>query len=323
MDKKRFYTEQDSGKVFLWAMLLPQIISLVFACIFACIYKTQEEMQGSIFYIFVASILAQACFAFILYYYNKKNKICIKQATKFNTNINLKNVLVCMLISIIAVFGFVNLVSAANNFFVWIGFKLNGIAVPNNTFLWFLFNVVFLAALPAVFEELIFRGMIFNGLRNKGFWFACLISAIMFAVMHLSIEQFVFPVIMGIVFSLILEKTGSIVYTIITHFCNNFIVVLISYISNFTGRDIASFNTNSIVGALIALAVAVVSGVIIWLLIKFLLKSNVQTNEQEIVLEPAKPNYQYTSFIQKNFVLSSLIIGIVLWIIVVIGNLFM
>ena len=74
MDKRNFYTEQDSGKVFLWAMLLPQIISLVFACIFACFYKTQAEMQSSILYIFVACILAQACFAFILFYYNKKIK---------------------------------------------------------------------------------------------------------------------------------------------------------------------------------------------------------------------------------------------------------
>ena len=108
MEKRNFYNEQDSAKVFLWAMLLPQIISLIFACIFACFFKTTEEMQSSIIYIFFACALAQACFAYILYNYNKKNKIFIKQATKFDTNINLKNVVVCMMISIIAVFGFVN-----------------------------------------------------------------------------------------------------------------------------------------------------------------------------------------------------------------------
>ena len=321
MDKRNFYTEHDSGKVFLWAILLPQIISLIFACIFASVYKTQEEMQSSIFYILVACVLAQACFAFILYYYNKKNKICIKQATKLNININLKNVLVCMLISIIAVFGFVNLVSAANNFFAWIGFNLGGVEVPNHNFWWFLFNVVFLVALPAIFEEFIFRGIIFNGLRGKGFWFACIISAVMFAVMHLSIEQFVFPIIMGVVFALILEKTGSIVYTIITHFCNNFIVVLISYISNFTGRDIASFNTNSVTGALIALLIAAIAGTVIWLLIKYLLKPNMQTNEQKIVLQSTNLTQQNTNFIHKNFVLISLISGIVLWLVVVVGSL--
>lgn len=319
MDKRNFYNKQDSGKVFLWAMLLPQVVSLVFACIFACFYKTQAEMQSSIFYIFVACVLAQACFAFILFYYNKKNKISIKPATKLNTNINLKNVLVCMLISIIAVFGFVNLVSAANNFFAWIGFKPSGLEVPNHNFLWFMFNVVFLAALPAIFEEFIFRGIIFNGLRSKGFWFACLISAIMFAVMHLSIEQFVFPIIMGVVFALILEKTGSLVYTIITHFCNNFIVVLISYISNFTGRDIATFNTNSVLGAFIALGIALVASLIIWLLIKHLLKANTHQDEKEIVLEPV--NTTSTNFMQNNFVLISLIAGIVLWLVVVVGSL--
>ena len=185
-----------------------------------------------------------------------------------------------------------------------------------------MFNVVFLAALPAIFEEFIFRGIIFNGLRSKGFWFASIISAVMFAVMHLSIEQFVFPIIMGVVFTLILEKTGSLVYTILTHFCNNFIVVLISYISNFTGRDIATFNTNSVLGALVALAIAIVAGIIIWLIVKYLLKPTTQTKQTEIILEPNK-TIQNTNVLQKNFLLISLLSGIILWLVVVVGSLLM
>lgn len=322
MDKKNFYTVEDSSKVFLWAMLLPQIVSLVFAFIFASIYSTTEEMQSSFLYIFVACILAQACFAFILFYYNKKEKIAIKPATKFNTKISIKNILVCMLISVVAVFGFVNFVSLANNFFAWLGFSSSGLAIPDNTFGWFVFNVVFVALLPAIFEEFIFRGIIYNGLRSKGFWFASIISALMFALIHLSIEQFVFPIVMGLVFALILEKTGSILYTMITHFCNNFIVVLISYIATFTGRDMATLDTTSWLGAVLAIVIAIVAGIIIWVLIKYVLKKQQSTEVNLPIEDNENQQTQVVVNSNKKYFTIALIVGVLFWIFMVVSELF-
>lgn len=323
MDKRNFYTIEDSSKVFLWAMLLPQIVSLVFAFIFASIYTSAEEMQTSFLYILVACVLAQACFAFILFYYNKKKKIALIPATKFDTKINLKNILVCMLISLVAVFGFVNFVGLANNFFAWLGFSASGLVIPNNSFGWFLFNVVFVALLPAIFEEFIFRGIVYNGLRSKGVWFAGIISALMFALIHLSIEQFVFPIVMGVVFALILEKTGSVVYTMITHFCNNFIVVLISYIATFTGRDMATFDTTTWYGAILAIIIAIVASVIIWLLIKYVLKTKTQTTEvNNQPEESVNLQAQTLGKLNKKYFTIALISGVLFWIFMVVSELF-
>ncbi len=315
MDKKKFYTDSDSSRVFLWALLLPQVVSLILALVFSFIYKNETEMISSLFYLIVSALLAQACFAFIVFYYNKKNKINVKIATRTSFNLNLKNVLVCLLISIIAVFGFVNIITLISNALTSIGFP-DGVSLPNNTFYWFIINVAILAFLPCVLEEMIFRGTIFNGLRCKGFVFATLISSLMFAIVHLSVKQFVFPFVMGVVFCFIFEKTGSLIYSMITHFCNNFIVLLISYIGNKTGQNLAMLQIDNIyIMVAISAIIAAVSAVIIFLLVKFVLKSN--QKEQNLNVQTCKPLTENQEQNSKNIAVA-LAAGIALWLVYVV-----
>lgn len=327
MEKRNFYNVSDSKNVFLWALLLPQVVSLVIAMIFSFVYKTQEAMTSSLAYLFVSVVLAQACFAFIFYYYNKRNNISFKQATKLNFKCSFKNVAVCVCISIIAVFGFSNFINIISDFLTKIGFNSPEAALPINTFYWFLINVVLLAFIPAIMEELIFRGMIFNGLRKKGFKIATIISAVMFATIHLSIKQFVFPIIMGVVFSFVLEKTGSLVYTMIVHFCNNFFVLLISYITKVTNKNFIEINfTNSyFLTIFLSIIIAIIASLLIYVLIKFVLSNNqketlgmdIQNENDTIVVNDVVS-------IQKDKIdlTTSLIIGVVLWIVYVLCSLF-
>ena len=327
MGKRNLYNVSDSKNVFLWALLLPQVVSLVIAMIFSFIYKTQEAMTSSLAYLFVSVVLAQACFAFIFYYYNKRNNINFKQATKLNFKCNFKNVAVCVCISIVAVFGFSNFINNISNLFAKIGFNSPEAALPINTFYWFLINVVLLAFIPAIMEELIFRGMIFNGLRKKGFKIAAIISAVMFAIIHLSIKQFVFPIIMGVVFSFVLEKTGSLVYTMIVHFCNNFFVLLISYITKVTNKNFIEINfTNSyFLTIFLSIIIAIIASLLIYLLIKFVLSNN---QKETIGMDIQNENDAFVVndvvSIQKDKIdlTTSLIIGAVLWIVYVLCSLF-
>lgn len=320
MDKKKFYTTSDSSSVFLWALLLPQVVSLILALVFSCVYKNQEEMLSSLFYLIVCALLAQLCFAFIVFYYNKKNKIDIKLATKTNFNLSVKNVAVCILISIVAVFGFINIITIISNALTNIGFA-DGVSLPNNTFYWFIINVVILAFLPCVLEETIFRGIIFNGLRSKGFVFATLVSSLMFAIIHLSAKQFVFPFVMGVVFCFILEKTGSLIYSMITHFCNNFIVLLISYIGNKTDKNIALLQIeNTWLLVALSIIIAALAAVVIFVLIKFALtsknaesNSNAQNNQGQIS--------QSTTEQKQKSITMALVVGIVLWVLYVVLSL--
>ena len=333
MEKKNFYTTENSCKTFLWALLLPQIVSIVLAVVFSFFYKTQEELANSLIYLFTATILAQGCFAYVLFRYNKKNNINFVKATNLKTKVDVKNILICILISIIAVLGFSNFINMITNFFTQIGFNQTTPSLPINTFYWFFINVLLLAVIPAFFEECIFRGMIFSGLKSRGLWFATIISSVMFALIHLSIKQFVFPIIMGCVFCLVLNKTGSILYTMIIHFCNNFFVLLISYINSCTGKSVLSLNVTSFWSGALVTFIAILSTILILLLIKFALNGNNKNvsetlNSSEISTSNAKDLSNVSNDLtntdkksQNKYIIGVIVAGVVVWLVYMISEL--
>ena len=92
-----------------------------------------------------------------------------------------------------------------------------------------LLNVVVLALLPAVLEELMFRVCILQTLRRYGDRLAILLSAVLFGVMHGGIAQSVFACMVGLLFGWITVTTGSPRCAILLHFVNNAISVVMQY----------------------------------------------------------------------------------------------
>ena len=86
-----------------------------------------------------------------------------------------------------------------------------------------------LAVLPAIFEELFFRGILLNSLISGGKLFAVIVSSLCFAVYHCSITQLLYQFIFGIAFSLLALNSKSIFPCILTHFLNNFIILTAYY----------------------------------------------------------------------------------------------
>lgn len=78
-----------------------------------------------------------------------------------------------------------------------------------------------LAVIPGVFEELLFRKAIFNYAKQFGNYFAIIVSAILFGLIHLNVQQCIFAFLIGLVFAFIIYKTGDIKLTIILHTLNN------------------------------------------------------------------------------------------------------
>jgi len=77
-------------------------------------------------------------------------------------------------------------------------------------------------------EELLFRGVLYQALRRTmPVGSAVVLSALIFAAMHLSVVLFIPFVLMGAVLALVYERSGSLVPTILLHACNNAIVLLI------------------------------------------------------------------------------------------------
>ena len=83
-----------------------------------------------------------------------------------------------------------------------------------------------IAVLPAIFEELFIRKGVYGILRSKGTIFATIVSALVFATIHLNFSQFLFAFLIGILFAMVREKTGKLYPTMILHFINNAIATI-------------------------------------------------------------------------------------------------
>lgn len=88
--------------------------------------------------------------------------------------------------------------------------------------------IINIAILPALVEELIFRGIIMQTLRKFGDGFALLVSSVVFAVMHRNLVQGPNAFLMGLVIGYFVMYTGSIWTGVLMHFINNGLTVAIT-----------------------------------------------------------------------------------------------
>lgn len=90
-------------------------------------------------------------------------------------------------------------------------------------------SVFSLAIIPAICEELLFRGLIFKGLKSGGKVFSIVLSALMFSLFHCAIEQTVYPILIGLLLGVIMYYENNILYCIAVHLTNNLLSLIISY----------------------------------------------------------------------------------------------
>ncbi|MDD3430220.1 MAG: CPBP family intramembrane metalloprotease, partial [Oscillospiraceae bacterium] len=92
--------------------------------------------------------------------------------------------------------------------------------------IWLNFLVVVVAA-PLV-EEFVFRKLLYGALRPYGVRSAVLFSALAFGLYHMNLYQILFATVLGTIFALVVEKTGTIRYSVILHtMINGFTVVVL------------------------------------------------------------------------------------------------
>lgn len=114
-------------------------------------------------------------------------------------------------------------------FFKSIGANVSEISVPLDSG-WHLTVFVFvLAVLPAVAEELFFRGVILSALKNAGKAAAILFSALCFSLYHCSVSQLAYQFVYGAFLAWLAITANSIIPTILAHFINNFAVLMFEY----------------------------------------------------------------------------------------------
>ena len=95
-----------------------------------------------------------------------------------------------------------------------------------------IFNIFMVAFLPAIGEELLFRGVIQRIFTNwtRSFHWGIWISAILFSALHLQFYGFIPRMLLGVFFGYLLVWSSSIWLPIAAHFINNGVAVVIMYL---------------------------------------------------------------------------------------------
>lgn len=94
----------------------------------------------------------------------------------------------------------------------------------------FLGALLLMAIVPCVLEETVYRGVFYNEYSKLNPWKAALLSGLLFGLMHGNINQFCYAAVMGILFALLIEATGSILSTMLIHFWINAGSVVMIYL---------------------------------------------------------------------------------------------
>jgi sodium transport system permease protein len=82
--------------------------------------------------------------------------------------------------------------------------------------------ILVLAVIPAICEEIAFRGFIFNGLRQKGAGArAVLVTAVLFGMSHGMLQQSLAATLMGLLLGWITLRSGSLLPALVVHAINN------------------------------------------------------------------------------------------------------
>ncbi|MBR4282130.1 MAG: CPBP family intramembrane metalloprotease [Clostridia bacterium] len=86
--------------------------------------------------------------------------------------------------------------------------------------------ILYSAAIPALVEEFVFRGVMLNSLRRYGDAIAIWFSAIMFALVHGNFLQIAVTLPAGLFLGFITVCSGNIWVAVALHFANNFIACI-------------------------------------------------------------------------------------------------
>ena len=97
---------------------------------------------------------------------------------------------------------------------------------------YFILAIFVIAVIPAIGEELLFRGLLQNILKRifKNYHVAIWIAAILFSAIHFQFYGFIPRVLLGALFGYLYVWTGNLLIPIVAHFLNNSISLFALYI---------------------------------------------------------------------------------------------
>lgn len=214
--------ERTSGLAFSLATIVPYVLVPVFAIVCAVAGLMRDGVEQEDWYLYFSYLLPQLAFALVAVAYFKLTKNPIKTMLG-------KPKLMDFLLAIGLQFGLLSLGLLNGWFIEWLnglGFTVTEPTIPSVDGFGLVGVLFVIAVLPAVFEEVLFRGILLKGLKGFPVWAAALLCGGMFSLFHQNPAQTLYQFFCGVAFALIAIRSGSILPTALAHFLNNALIIL-------------------------------------------------------------------------------------------------
>ena len=231
--KDRTLYVYDGGANYIVAQIFQVILQLLFIII---IMSTMTHDESQVFsktqvYVYIICILNEISIGLTPLSYSKVLGQNFYKDMGFKKLVKPLQIPLLVGIALLTVVTFAPVASYVKMFFDVTGYNTTNIStlkVTNGGEL--VAGLVALALVPAILEEILYRGMVARAFTRKSFVFAIFMSGFLFAIMHGNPIQFTHQFFMGVVCAIVYFATGSIYAPMIIHFTNNTIAVVGSYI---------------------------------------------------------------------------------------------
>ena len=304
--KRNSYEFKDAGLSLIFLIIGYVLVSMLLSFLLNIVSSTSntnwEMLVSQNWVIWLNAFLTELIYFLVFIIYSKAQKVDISSASclnkKFEVKKGVKLSLTTILLTFVVFFASLNFINLISDLLARGLGDISG-SVPLSNFFEFLMSTIFFALIPSIVEELLFRGLIFNSLKSKfNVTISVLLSALIFALIHFSIFQTVYQFLIGVVLALLVHFTGSIVFGMVFHFFNNFIILFISY---FTQGNKSIFEFSNFGGLEIFLSILIfVLGVLVCVGIFYIIRKisrNTKNNEESLNTKQESSQIDTTNYI--------------------------
>ena len=228
------FLELDSGGIYLLAQISIYVFQSLFMLIFGLMVQNNVVSDTPLAHMIVGDIVMcinAAVFILTPFIYGRFTGVSFAGELDMKRGVSPVQVLLLIVIAWCSIVAFMPVSSLFIELFKVLGYSYD-MSIPNyfDNVGVLILAIIFIALLPAIGEEIMFRGFVARGLRKFGIVGAFLLSSLIFATAHGNLLQLVYQFFLGLVLVTVYFATRSIYASIIVHFTNNATALIINYV---------------------------------------------------------------------------------------------
>lgn len=265
-----------AGFVFLY---IAQIILVIIASISHIELGTSNQPY---WFTYIIMVVNQLALVFSVWAYGSILQKPLLQTCRIERKLSVFQGLMLPVIAVVCIMAFFPIADGFVRLVQLITGEQQQVNISIGTEWWqIILSVLFVALLPALGEEILFRGTVARGLKRKGYLFGIIMSGFLFSIFHGNAAQTVHQFLIGMVFAYVYFVSGSLLASVILHFCNNAIAILLEFIfKQYLPKDP---NMNIVI--IVYVCMSIVGFVLLYFLLRLFMA---KTKEERNIVEPDK-----------------------------------